>query len=417
MNSLEQLLDSVTEAIARAGGTPYLVGGAVRDALLALQSKDLDVLVTNLESELLKSVLERVGKVDLVGKSFGVFKVSKDGETLDVALPRTEQSTGAHHRDFEVSYDAHLPLDKDLERRDFTVNAMAWALRAGKGRGQKRAGPEGGPAREVLKLGQDSAALPKTSEGKLEPVPEARATDSLLDPFGGQADLERRILRAVGDARARFEDDPLRMLRLARFIAKLDFEVEPQTARAVFENAHLIDSVALERVQIELMGLLSAPHPDGVLRSLRFLRDSGLLERILPEFKATYGYDQQNPHHHLTLDEHIFEAVRYAVSKGFDPLSRLTLLLHDLGKPNTQSFGDNGVAHYYKHEVVGAELAANILERLKFPLETRGHSPRLQLRITQPRLLGKTDRRQKQKSRSGRACPACYTGVDPCAKS
>ncbi len=361
MNPLEQLLNSVTVALTRAGGTPYLVGGAVRDRVLGVESKDLDILVRGLESETLKSVLETVGKVDLVGKSFGVFKLSKNGETLDVALPRLERSTGTHHRDFEVSYDAHLPLEVDLERRDLTVNAMAWRLTAGDG-------------------------LHETGNRDwLE-----RESDFLIDPFGGKADLERRMLRAVGDARARLQDDPLRMLRLARFIAKLDFEVEAGTALAVQENAHLIETVALERVQTELMGLLTAKHPDGVLRALRFLRDSGLLERILPEFKATYGYDQQNPHHHLTLDEHSFEVVRYAVKWGFDPLSRLALLLHDLGKPETQSFGEDGVAYYYKHEVVGSKLAAVILGRLKFPLETQKSVTKLVLEHMRPPLNSST---------------------------
>ncbi|MBC7645824.1 MAG: CCA tRNA nucleotidyltransferase [Pseudopedobacter sp.] len=340
---LEQLLNTLTEAVTKAGGTPFLVGGAVRDGLLGLESKDIDVLVTNLESETLKTVLEGVGKVDLVGKSFGVFKVSSEGETLDVALPRLERSTGTHHRDFEVDYNAFLPLEADLERRDFTVNAMAWALSL-----------ESADSRHQI-----SDIRFQTSE------------KSLIDPFEGKSDLERRILRAVGNPRARFEDDPLRMLRLARFVAKLDFFVEEETALAVRENAYLIETVALERVQTELMGLLAAPHPDGVLRALRFLRDSTLLERILPEFKATFGFEQQNPYHHLTLEEHIFAAVRYAVEHGFNPLSRLALLLHDLGKPETQSFGEDGVAHYYKHEEVGAEMAEGILERLKFPLEVQ----------------------------------------------
>ena len=374
---LERLLNTLTEAVTKAGGTPFLVGGAVRDGLLGLESKDMDVLVTGLESETLKTVLEGVGRVDLVGKSFGVFKVSSEGETLDVALPRLERSTGTHHRDFEVDYNAFLPLEADLERRDFTVNAMAWRLdgadvrfqtsdlRRQADRPDRRAGPLDAVLFKTCRSVQD------TSE------------KSLIDPFRGKVDLERRTLRAVGNSRARFEDDPLRMLRLARFVAKLDFFVEEETALAVRGNAYLIETVALERVQTELMGLLAAPHPDGVLRALRFLRDSTLLERILPEFKATFGFEQQNPYHHLTLEEHIFAAVRYAVEHSFNPLSRLALLLHDLGKPETQSFGEDGflnkaapsgpvrVAHYYKHEEVGAEMAEGILERLKFPLEVQ----------------------------------------------
>jgi len=395
MNPLERLLASVTDALARAGGTAYLVGGAVRDAMLGVVSKDLDILVTNLESETLKSVLETVGKVDLVGKSFGVFKVSKDGETLDVALPRLERSTGTHHRDFEVSYDAFLPLEKDLDRRELTVNAVAWRLPTGDGLretgNREMLEPSPTPVlaqlRHVLDRAAPNGPVRLTGQAAHSPIPDSHF---LIDPYGGKADLESRTLRAVGDARARFEDDPLRMLRLARFIAKLDFEVEAKTNRAVLENAHLIETVALERVQTELMGLLSAKHPNGVLRALRFLRDSGLLERILPEFKATYGYDQQNPYHHLTLDEHTFEAVRYAVEHSFDPLSRLALLLHDLGKPATQSFGPDGIAHYYKHEEVGADLAAGILERLKFPLEVQKSVAKLVRQHMRPPLEAST---------------------------
>ena len=352
---LERLLNTLTEAVTKAGGTPFLVGGAVRDGLLGLESKDMDVLVTGLESETLKTVLEGVGRVDLVGKSFGVFKVSSEGETLDVALPRLERSTGTHHREFEVDYNAFLPLEADLERRDFTVNAMAWALSL-----------ESADSKHQISDIRFQADRP----GRCRSVQDT-SEKSLIDPFRGKMDLEQRILRAVGNPRARFEDDPLRMLRLARFVAKLNFFVEQETALAVRENAYLIETVALERVQTELMGLLAAPHPDGVLRALRFLRDSTLLERILPEFKATFGFEQQNPYHHLTLEEHIFAAVHYAVEHGFHPLSRLALLLHDLGKPDTRSFGEDGVAHYYKHEEVGAEMAEGILERLKFPLEVQ----------------------------------------------
>jgi tRNA nucleotidyltransferase (CCA-adding enzyme) len=343
---LEEFTDQVVETLKNAGGTVYQVGGSVRDQLLGLESKDVDLLVTEISGETVHSSLSNANwTVDLVGKSFGVFKVYLDPHTLDVALPRVERSTGSHHRDFEVHYSEDISLKTDLERRDFTVNTLALRL-----------------------------------TGEYAPV--------LEDHFGGRADLESKILRAVGDPKARFEEDPLRMLRLARFMAKLDFTVEPHTAQAVRDNVDLIGTVSLERVFSELKGLLSSQYPSGVLRALRFLRDSGLLERIIPEFKATFGYDQKNPYHHLTLDEHLFEAVRYAVEHGFSLESRLALLFHDMGKPQTQSFDEKGVAHYYKHDLVGASTVGEILERLKASLEEQKCITKLVFQHMRPPLNG-----------------------------
>ncbi len=309
----------ILEAVTTNGGELYQVGGAVRDSVLGLANKDQDFLVTNLELSLLQVALEKFARVDLVGASFGVLKVTFEDETVDVALPRTERSTGVHHRDFEVSHDANLKLEDDLARRDFTVNAMA-----------------------------------------------LRVSDSvLIDPFNGQADLEARVLRTVGNGSDRFSEDPLRMLRAARFLAKLDFTPSLELTLDTQASANLILSVAFERIQTELLGLLAAKSANGVLRALEFLRDTGLLERIIPEYKPCIAYDQQNPYHHLTLENHMFEAVRYAVSRGASLNARVALLFHDIGKPRTQSFGDDGVAHYYRHEDIGADMTQEILERLR----------------------------------------------------
>jgi tRNA nucleotidyltransferase/poly(A) polymerase len=315
-----ELTQRLTDAVTAHGGEAYLVGGAVRDALLGLPVKDEDVLVTGVPWQILLNALQPIGHVDVVGASFGVIKLSSDSVTIDVTLPRTERSTGVGHRDFDVTYDPHLSVEADLERRDFTVNAMA-----------------------------------------------VRLTDAqLVDPFGGANDLENRVLRAVGNASERFSEDPLRMLRAARFMAKLDFTLHSHTFQAAHDHAHLIETVAPERVAHELWGMLSAVHADGVYRALAFLRDAGLLTRIIPEFRDSIGFDQHNPHHHLTLDEHVFQAIRYAVLRNANPTARLALLLHDIAKPATQSFGTDGVAHYYQHEVEGAHAAKTILERLRF---------------------------------------------------
>jgi tRNA nucleotidyltransferase (CCA-adding enzyme) len=316
MTTLESVL---LETVRGAGGELYLVGGAVRDALLGRGSKDADYLVTGVPLEDLRARLEPEVRVDVVGASFGVLKVTLEGETVDVALPRTERSTGAHHRDFTVTADPFLPLEADLARRDFTVNALAQ----------------------------------RVSDG------------AITDPFGGVRDLEARVLRAVGDPHERFIEDPLRMLRLTRFVAKLGFTVEPGTFSAVRELAPTVASVAQERVQWELRGLLESPLPDGILAALRLLRDTGLLAVVVPEFAPCIGFDQRNPHHHLTLDEHIFQAVHHAATHDASSLARWALLLHDISKPATLSLDERGVAHYIHHEAEGARMTAAILERLR----------------------------------------------------
>ncbi len=322
MTELE-LQSRIVQAVTDHGGIAYLVGGGVRDRLLGFPVKDTDMLVTGVAFDTLVSSLSDFARVDAVGMSFGVLKVSSTRDTIDVALPRTERSTGVGHKDFEVTFDPNLGVEFDLARRDFTVNAIALHL------------PDG----------------------------------AMFDPFGGQRDLEQRVLRAVGDPVERFAEDPLRMMRAARFMAKLDFNLEENTFEAMRRSADLITTVAPERVQTELLGLLEARHAGGVHRALRALRDSGLLERIVPEWKASIGFDQQNPHHQFTLDEHVFHAVRYAVSSGAPLNTRLALSLHDIAKPMTLSFDDVGIAHYYGHEVEGAHMARVILERLKFPTQ------------------------------------------------
>jgi tRNA nucleotidyltransferase (CCA-adding enzyme) len=315
-----EITREIASVVTKNGGDAFLIGGAVRDTLLGFASKDEDILVTGVPWATLETALATVGKVDAVGASFGVLKVARDGLVIDVALPRTEQSTGIGHKDFTVSYDPNLPLEADLARRDFTVNAMARRI----------------------------------------------SDDALIDPFNGMQDLEQRVLRAVGIPRDRFSEDPLRMLRAARFVAKLDFVLEPETFEALTLEAHRIKTVSPERIQTELWGMLAAPHASGVLRALEMLRDTGLLANIIPELEASFGFDQQNPHHHLLLDAHVFEAIRYAVAHDAPTITRLALLLHDVSKPETQSFDETGIAHYYRHEDIGAIKAKTILERLKF---------------------------------------------------
>lgn len=321
MNPILQALEQdITSTVRALGGELYRVGGVVRDKLLGFVHEDTDLLATGVDFETLKDALARTSRVNVVGASFGVIKVSRQGVGIDLALPRTERSTGVGHREFEVAYDPHLSIEQDLSRRDFTVNAMA----------------------------------EKLSDG------------ALVDPFGGRRDIEQKLLRAVGDPKERFAEDPLRMLRAGRFMAKLDFSLDASTFVAAKELAHLIATVAPERISYELQALLGASSPTGVYNALVFLRDSSLLTEIIPEWTSSIGFDQQNKHHQLALDQHVFQAIAYAVNKGADVAVRLALLFHDIAKPMTQTFGDDGSAHYYQHEVLGAEITENVMERLKF---------------------------------------------------
>jgi tRNA nucleotidyltransferase (CCA-adding enzyme) len=311
--------NQLLQSIKQLHGEIYLVGGSVRDGLLNLPIKDADYIVTGIDFLSLRTQLETWARVDVVGASFGVLKVTYDNQTVDVALPRTERSTGVHHRDFEVTFNPSLPVEADLARRDFTVNAMAVRLR----------------------------------------------DQVLIDPFDGKIDLKQKKLSAVGNAAERFSEDPLRMLRLARFVAKLGFTVDPTTLSATRAMAHLVSSVAPERIQNELLGLLSCQN--NLLSALHLLRDTGLLEQIIPEYAVCLGFDQLNPHHHLPLEEHMFQTVVFAAKSSAEV--KLAALLHDIGKPATQVFDTDGVAHYYHHEARGADITRSILMRFKCSTE------------------------------------------------
>lgn len=320
----KKAVTKVSKVVSSFGGRVFEVGGGVRDALLGVPSKDVDLLVTGVPVDDLVKGLP--GKVDLVGASFGVLKVTLEGVTLDVALPRSEFSTGEGHRDFKVESDHSLPVEADLSRRDFTMNAVAVDLVSGE----------------------------------------------VVDPFGGRSDVEARLVRAVGDPLERFKEDPLRVLRALRFVAKLGFDVESKTFGAMRECAPLVATVSPERVAGELTGLLSASDASHVGKALRFLRDSGVLEAVLPEFTDAIGFDQRSPYHDRTVDEHTFDTVEHTVSRGASLEVRLAALLHDIAKPEMFSVGDDGVGHFYRHEDRGAEVAQSVLLRLRMASKVVG---------------------------------------------
>lgn len=292
-----------------------IVGGTVRDLLLGICDpvQDEDYLVTGIELDRLVGVLEGYGKTNMVGKSFGVIKFKQpEGGTVDISLPRSEVSTGPGHRDFSVSFDASLSIEDDLGRRDFTVNSMALRLNDNK----------------------------------------------LIDPLGGRADLESRILRV--NRESSFEEDPLRILRGVQFMARFGLKPDDMTLRLMTDNGDLLASVSPERIREELgkMIILSEKPSAG----FRFMQKIGLLEILMPELDRTFGVEQ-NEFHPDDIFEH---SIKSCDSAEKEPAIRWSALLHDLGKVDMRQVIDGRVV-FYRHEEESAAIAESILSRLRFP--------------------------------------------------
>ena len=342
----------IEDYVRSLGLDAYLVGGAVRDELLGLDSKDADFVVPGVDTETLRERLEPHGRVeDLVvaGRLVGVRLHPSDRATrrlapagIELAPTRKEVSTGPGRNDFEIVADPSLTVEDDMRRRDFTVNAMARRL----------------------------------------------ADAQLVDPFGGQADLERRVLRTVSPQS--FREDPLRLVRALRFVSQLGFEPDEALLAQMREEAPAVRLVSGERIggglaadgMGELSKLLLGAEP---ARALRLARDTGVLVELLPEFGPAIGFDQESRYHDLAVDEHTFAVVQAAADLGFSLPVRLAALFHDLGKPATAWRGNDGRLHYYAkpgfsergHDQVGAELAAAALRRLRYPNALRSHVVRI----------------------------------------
>jgi putative nucleotidyltransferase with HDIG domain len=299
----------VMEALEKAGHRAYLVGGCVRDLLLGREPKDLDVASSALPEEV-KGLFRRAHPK---GERFGTVTVLDFGEPVEVTTFRAEDGYADHRHPAEVRLG--VTLEEDLARRDFTINAMALGRRG-----------------------------------------------EIVDPFGGREDLRRGIIRCVGDPARRFAEDALRMLRACRLAAELGFALHPDTLSAIKEQAYLIDHVSPERIREEFLRLLLARDHK---RGFDLLLETGLLGRVAPEIASLVGVEQGS-HHLYDCYTHSLLTV---VDKDIPSLA-LAELLHDLGKPETRSVTPDGRVRFHRHEVVGAEKAARLLERLRFPRRT-----------------------------------------------
>jgi tRNA nucleotidyltransferase (CCA-adding enzyme) len=325
---------TIEQFVRGLGLDAYLVGGAVRDELLGLESKDADFVVPGVDYEGLHAALEPYGKVEeleVAGRRVGARLHPRDRKLralapagIEFAPPRAERSTGPGRHDFEIVADPGLSIEDDMARRDFTVNAMARSLETGE----------------------------------------------VVDPFGGAEDLRRGVLRTVRPRS--FAEDPLRLVRGLRLVAQLGLEPDETTLRQMREEAESVRLVSGERVGGglhadglgELSKLLLGRQP---ARALELARDTGVLTALLPEFEPALGFGQDSDRQHLPLDEHIFAVVQAAADADGPLAVRLGALFHDLGKPAAN--GD--------HAKRGAELASAAMRRLRYPTRLRAHVARL----------------------------------------
>lgn len=296
-----------------AGHAAYVVGGSLRDTLLGRVPVDWDLATDALPEQTLELFPEAVYE-----NRFGTVVVRRRRREYAITTFRTDHDYADFRRPHRVEFGTSL--DADLARRDFTVNAMAWG-----------ASPDGGSA------------------------PGSEPQTALIDPFGGRVDVAARVLRAVGEPLARFEEDALRMVRAVRLATTLGFSVEPATLAAIRERAPLVAHLSGERIAAELAKILAADRPSV---GLRLLADTGLLDHIAPELAIERGVIQ-NKIEGEDLWDHTLRTVDATPPH---PIVRLASLVHDIGKPSTQADG-----HFYGHETVGAEMARKLLERLNEP--------------------------------------------------
>ena len=316
------VIDELGARFEKAGEQIALVGGPVRDAMLGREQFDLD-FTTSARPETTERLLK--GWADAIwdmGRAFGTIGCRKGPWQVEITTFRSD-TYDASSRKPEVQYGDSLA--GDLHRRDFTVNAMAVTL----------------PGRDFE------------------------------DPFGGLVDLANQVLRTPGTPEDSFSDDPLRMMRAARFSAQLGFTVDPAVKAAMTDMAARIEIVSPERVRDELVKLVTAPWPR---RGLELLVDTGLADHVIPELPAL-ALERDEHHRHKDVYEHTLTVLEQAIELehrlggGPDFVTRFAALMHDVGKPRTRKFQDDGSVTFHHHDVVGAKITRKRMKALRFSNE------------------------------------------------
>ncbi len=292
------------------GYSAYIVGGAVRDLIMGKEPHDFDI-ATSATPQQIKKVFRRT--ID-TGIKHGTVTVVENNTGYEVTTYRTENGYSDARHPNEVNFISSI--EGDLERRDFTINAIAYNPKAG-----------------------------------------------VIDFFGGKEDIEKKIIRCVGEPEKRFTEDALRMLRAVRFSATLGFEIEDQTKKAIKKCAPLIKRVSSERIRDEINKILMSQNPENI----EILRECGLMKYVLPEVENCYLVKQRNKYHIYDVYEHIMHTVHNTPD---DLVLRWSALLHDIGKPNCSSCDANGIIHFYAHHRESVRLANDMLHRLRLDADT-----------------------------------------------
>jgi poly(A) polymerase/tRNA nucleotidyltransferase (CCA-adding enzyme) len=303
----------------------YLVGGCVRDLLMGIQPKDYDVTTNATPEEIIalfpKTFYENsYGTVGVVtcGEDLGTICSDETVKIVEVTPYRLESTYSDNRHPDQVKWSKNL-LD-DLGRRDFTVNSMAY-----------------------------------------NPV-----THEIIDPYDGQKDIENKLIKAVGEADIRFNEDALRLLRAIRFMSQLDFDIETVTRESIEKNAALLKNISHERMRDEFVKILMTDFP---MRGISMMKETGILEYVVPELLRGVGV-MQNQAHAYDVWEHNLRTLQHAADKKWPLHVRLSAIFHDISKPETKRFSkEKGVITFYGHDVVGGRVTREIMERLKFPKE------------------------------------------------
>lgn len=314
---LPEKVSEIINTLQANGHEAYAVGGCVRDSILGRIPDDWDITTSATPLET-KALFKRTFDT---GIEHGTITVLLDKDAFEVTTYRVDGKYEDSRHPKEVTFTRSL--SEDLLRRDFTINAMAY-----------------------------------------------NDTEGLVDIFGGMDDLEKKTIRCVGNAEARFGEDALRILRAVRFASQLGFEIEEETRQGITKLAPTLANISAERIQVELIKMLVSPNPE----LLRTVYELGITKVILPEFDTMMETEQETPHHKYSVGEHTLKAISLIRP---DKVLRLTMLFHDIAKPPMKTVDENGVAHFKMHDVKGVDMTKAILRRLKFDNDTLGKVTKL----------------------------------------
>lgn len=330
IKSIPSYILEVYKKLASNDYEVYLVGGCVRDLLLKRNITDWDMTTNATPEQILKLFPDGFydNQFGTVGIALATEQLSEDIKkgVIEITTYRTEKNYTDNRHPEIVEWGK--TLEEDLQRRDFTINAIALSL-----------------------MTNDQLPIVK-----------------LIDPFNGKKDLEQKMIKAVGDPNQRFKEDGLRLMRAIRFATQLSFQIEDKTLEAITKDAALLQNISGERIRDELLKILASDYPyEGIM----LLKNTGLLQYILPELLEGIDVSQVRPGRHHTSDVFTHNILALKLTPSNDPLVRLATLLHDVGKPRVRSEDENGLVIFFNHEIVGAKMAYTIANRLHLSKKER----------------------------------------------